>query len=67
MINDTAVIANKFKEFKVFINIGPNFISNVSRVSHETHHKNLTRNILISFNFSLVDENHIAKTLASFK
>ena len=65
MINDTAEIVNKFNEF--FINIGPNLISNVSRVTHETHHKYLTRNILTSFNFSLVDENHIAKTLASLR
>ena len=56
MINDTAEIVNC-----------PNLISNVSRVSHETHHKYLTRNILTSFNFSLVDENHIAKTLASLR
>ena len=65
MINDTAEIVNKFNEF--FINIGLDLISNVSRVSHETHHKYLTRNILTSFNFSLVDENHIAKTLASLR
>ena len=65
MINDTAEIVNKFNEF--FINIGPNLTSNVSRVSHETHHKYLTRNILTSFNYSLVDENHIAKTLASLR
>ena len=64
MINDTAEIVNKFNEF--FIIIGSNLISNVSRVSHETHHKYLTRNIITSFNFSLVDENHIAKTLASY-
>ena len=65
MINDTAEIVNKFNEF--FINIGPNLISNVSTVSHETHHKYLTRNTLTSFNSSLVDENHIAKTLASLR
>ena len=65
MINDTEEIVNKFNEF--FINIGPNLINNVSRVSHETHHKYLTRNILTSFNFSLVDENHIVKTLASLR
>ena len=65
MINDTAEIVNKFNKF--FINIGPNLMSNVSRVSHETHHKYLTRNILTSFNFSLIDVNHIAKTLASLR
>ena len=63
MINNTAKVVNEFNEF--FINIGPNLICNVSKVSHETHHKYQTRNILTSFNFSLVDENHIAKTLAS--
>ena len=62
MINDTAEIVNEFNDF--FIIIKPNLISNVSRVSHETHHKYLIRNILTSFNFSLVDENHIANTLA---
>ena len=65
MINDTAEIVNKFNEF--FINFGPNLISNVSRVSHQTQHKYLTRNILTSFNFSLADENHIAKTLPSLR
>ena len=65
MLNDTAEIVNKFNE--LFINIGPNLISNVSRVSHGTHHKYLTGNILTFFNFSLVDENHIAKTLASLR
>ena len=65
MINDTTEIVNKFNAS--FINIGPNIISNISRVSHETLHKYLTRNILNSFNFSLVDENHIAKTLASLR
>ena len=48
-MNDTAEIVNKFHDF--FINIGPNLISNVSRVSHETHYKYLIRNILTSFNF----------------
>ena len=65
MINDTTEIVNKFNAS--FINIGPNIISNISRVSHETLHKYLTRNILNSFNFSLVDENYIAKTLASLR
>ena len=55
------------RSLRCSINIGPNLISNVSRVSHETHHKYLTRNILTSFNFSLVDDNHIAKTLASLR
>ena len=54
-INDTAEIVNKFNDF--VINIGPNLISNVLRVSHETHHKYLIRNILTSFNSSRVDEN----------
>ena len=66
MKNDTTKIVNKFNDF-FFINIRPNLISNVSIVSHETHHKYLIRNILTSFNVSLVDENHIAKTLASLR
>ena len=36
----------------------------MSRVSHKTHHKYLVRIFLTSFNFSLVDENHVAKTLS---
>ena len=63
MINDTAKIVNKFNEF-FFINIGPNLISNVSRVFHDTHNKYLTRNIWTSFSFSLVNKNRIAKTSA---
>ena len=51
----------------LFINIRPNLINNISRVSHKTHHKYLIRNISTSFNFNLVDENHIAKTLASLR
>ena len=54
-INDTAEIVNKFNNF--VINIGPNLINNVLKVSHETHHKYLIRNTLTSFNFSRVDEN----------
>ena len=65
MINDVAKIVNKFNDF--FINIWPNLISNASRVSHEPHHKYLPKNTLTSLNFSLVDENCIAKTLASLR
>ena len=34
---------------------------------YETHHKYFIRNILTSFNFSLIDENHIPKILASLR
>ena len=65
IISDNKIIAEKFSDF--FFNVGPilaaSLWSNVSR----THKSYLNENILTSFQFNLVDEDHIGKIMKSLK
>ena len=58
-------IANKFYDF--FINIGPSLTKNMPTTRNHNYEKYLTGNILSSFQFDLVDDDTIVKTLHSIK
>ena len=59
-INDPIEIVNQFNDF--FINVGPNLIKNVTQPINETYRKYLNKSILTSLHFTLIDENHAARS-----
>ena len=64
-VTDQLEIANKFNDF--FIDIGPSLTKNMPTTRNHNYGKYLTSNILSSFQFDLVDDYTIAKTLHSTK
>ena len=58
-------IANKFNDF--FININPSLTKNMPTTRNHNYGKYLTGNISSSFQFDLVDDDTIVKTLHSIK
>ena len=64
-IKDSQQIAEKFNDF--FLNIGKNLAASLEKNTSKTHRWYLNSNILTSFGFSLVDEDHIDKIMKSLK
>ena len=64
-VTDQLEIANKFNDF--FINITPSLTKNMPTTRNHNYGKYLTSNILSSFQFDLVDDDTVAKTLHSMK
>ena len=63
VIKDKEEICNKFNDF--FENIGPKLATQFKPVSNKTYDTFLIRRVLMSFSFSLVNENDVLKHLAS--
>ena len=65
-INDQTEIANTFNDF--FINIGPNLTKNIiqKNQSNIAYRKYINASILSSFNFQLIDDESLRKTLIHF-
>ena len=66
-INDQTEIANTFNDF--FINIGPNVTKNIIQKdeSNISYRKYINASILSSFNFQLIDDESLRKTLNSLR
>ena len=66
-INDHTEIANTFNDF--FINIGPNLTKNIIQKdqSNISYRKYINASILSSFNFQLIDDESLRKTLNSLR
>ena len=66
-ISDQAEIANTFNDF--FINIGPNLMKNIIQKdqSNISYRKYINASILSSFNFQLIDDESLRKTLNSLR
>ena len=64
-LTDQLEITNKFNDF--FINIGPSLTKNMPTTRNHNYGKYLTGNILSSFQFDLVDDDTIVKTLHSIR
>ena len=64
-IKDSQQIAEKFNDF--FLNIGTNLAASLETNTSKTHRSYLNSNILTSFGFNLVDEDHINKIMKSLK
>ena len=64
-IKDNQQITEKFNDF--FLNIGTNLAASLEKNTSKTHRSYLNSNILTSFGFSLVDEDHIDKIMKSLK
>ena len=66
-INDQTEIANTFNDF--FINIGPNLKKNIIQKdqSNISYRKYRNASILSSFNFQLIDDESLRKTLNSLR
>ena len=64
-IKDSQQIAKTFNDF--FLNIGTKLAASLEKNTSKTHRSYLNSNILTSFRFSLVDEDHIDKIMKSLK
>ena len=66
-INDQTEIANTFNDF--FINIGPNLTKNIIQKDHSniSYRKYNNASILSFFNFQLIDDESLRKTLSSLR
>ena len=64
-IKGSQQIAEKFNDF--FLNIGTNLAASLETNTSKTHRSYLNSNILTSFGFNLVDEDHINKIMKSLK
>ena len=66
-INDQTEIANTFNDF--VINIGPNLTKNIIQKDHNnvSYRKYINASILSSFNFQLIDDESLRKTLNSLR
>ena len=53
LIKDPDIIAKKFNEF--FVNIGPSLLKNNCLIENKTYQMYMTKTILTSFQFSLID------------
>ena len=65
LVTDLLEITNKFND--LFINIDPSLTKNMPTTRNHNYGKYLTGNILSSFQFDLVDDDTIVKTLHSIK
>ena len=65
VIKDKKEICNKFNDF--FANIGPKLATQIKPVSNKTYETFLKRRVLMSFSFTLVNENDVLKHLASLR
>ena len=65
VIKDKEEICNKFNDF--FVNIGPKLATQIKPVSNKTYDTFLKRRVLMSFSFTLVNENDVLKHLASLR
>ena len=65
VIKDEKEICNKFNDF--FANIGPKLATQIKPVSNKTYDTFLKRRVLMSFSFTLVNENDVEKHLASLR
>ena len=63
LIKDPKAIVENFNNF--FINIGPNLVRNININPNKSFETYLTKHIISSFNFSLVNENEVNKILKS--
>jgi hypothetical protein len=61
LVDNEFAIANKFNEF--FIGIGPKMRKNMKNINDVSYQNYLSRNILTSFSFSLVDDDIMMKTI----
>ena len=59
VIKDKKEICNKFNDF--FANIGPKLATQIKPVSNKTYDTFLKRRVLMSFSFTLVNENDVVK------
>ena len=66
-INDQTEIANTFNDF--FLNIDPNLMKNIIQKdqSNISYRKYINASILSSFNFQLIDDESLRKTLNSLR
>ena len=66
-ISDQTEIANTFNDF--FINIGPNLTKHIIQKdqSNISYRKYINASILSSFNFQLIDDESLRKTLNSLR
>ena len=65
IISDSKIILQKFNDF--FLNVGPTIAASLRTNVSRTHKSYLNENILTSFQFNLVDEDHIGKMKISEK
>ena len=65
VIKNKEEICNKFNDF--FANIGPKLATQIKPVSNKTNDTFLKRRLLMSFSFTLVNENDVLKHLASLR
>ena len=65
VIKDKKEICNKFNDF--FANIGSKLATQIKPVSNKTYDTFLKRRVLMSFSFTLVNENDVVKHLASLR
>ena len=65
VIKDKKEICNKFNDF--FANIGPKLATQIKPVSNKTYDTFLKRRVLMSFSFTLVNENDVVKHLTSLR
>ena len=65
IISDNKVIEEKFNNF--FLNLGPTLAASLRSNVSQTHKSYLNENVLTSFQFNLVDEDHIGKIMKSLK
>ena len=65
VIKDKEEICNKFNYF--FANIGPKLATQIKPISNKTYDTFLKRRVLMSFSFTLVNENDVLKLLASLR
>ena len=65
IISDNKIIAEIFYDF--FLNVGPTLAASLKSNVSRTYKSYLNENILTSFQFNLVDEDHIGKIMKSLK
>ena len=65
VVNDKTEICNKFNHF--FANIGPILANQIKSASDKTYDPFLKKRVLLSFAFTLVNENDVLKHLSSLR
>ena len=65
VVNDRTEICNKFNHF--FANIGPKLANQIKSASDKTYDTFLKKRVLLSFAFTLVNENDVLKHLSSLR
>ena len=65
IVNDKTEICNKFNHF--FEKIGPKLANQIKSASDKTYDTFLKKRVLLSFAFTLVNENYVLKHLSSLR